>query len=341
MTWSAEIAPVCRPDRRPTKISTSQCVRRLEHHCPRLTRASRQYSTSSLSCPLTSRDCADGADGDDYDGSAMTRKQKTIFWSLLAVLLLALAIGVALLIAKAVSDARQAATEAPPSPEARPAAQGQPQESRRPPMGFAQGGYGGERYYGGKPEPTRQFPYALKVLDNIAYSVGYCPQRKTPAWVAYRVQKARSYQAPPRPKGFLPDPRIPDGPRSDDYSRSGYDRGHMAPNYVIAICYGTDAQRETFLMTNIVPQRPQLNRQVWEELESTEAKYPNQCAAARSPASFLRRWTKWSARRRWTSCATCLTRWRTGWRRGRRRGCGEPPHGQAVRRTRCRRSASS
>ena len=51
---------------------------------------------------------------------------------------------------------------------------------------------------------------------------------------------------------------------------SGYDRGHMAPNYAIAVCYGPQAQLETFLMSNIIPQRPSLNRQVWERLEQSE-----------------------------------------------------------------------
>jgi len=57
-----------------------------------------------------------------------------------------------------------------------------------------------------------------------------------------------------------------------DYSRSGYDRGHMAPNYAIAVCYGRQGQLETFLMSNVIPQRPALNRQVWEHLEQTEIK---------------------------------------------------------------------
>jgi endonuclease G len=44
----------------------------------------------------------------------------------------------------------------------------------------------------------------------------------------------------------------------------------MAPNYAIAVCYGPQAQLETFLMSNIIPQRPKLNRQVWERLEQSE-----------------------------------------------------------------------
>jgi endonuclease G len=130
--------------------------------------------------------------------------------------------------------------------------------------------WAGPRYYGGMPRPAKDYPYTIKVLDNIGYSAGYCPERKTPAWVAYRIPKHGHVTSPKRPDKFTADRRVPGSPVSNDYIGSGYDRGHMAPNHVITICYGTDAQLETFLMTNIIPQRPSLNRQVWEGLESTE-----------------------------------------------------------------------
>ena len=66
---------------------------------------------------------------------------------------------------------------------------------------------------------------------------------------------------------FEVDPEAADCPTPDDYTRTGYDRGHMAPNYLIATRYGKVAQRETFLMSNIVPQTPELNRGPWRILE--------------------------------------------------------------------------
>ncbi|HUS24416.1 MAG TPA: DNA/RNA non-specific endonuclease, partial [Candidatus Binatia bacterium] len=59
--------------------------------------------------------------------------------------------------------------------------------------------------------------------------------------------------------------------RSEDYARSGYDRGHMAPNYLMAKLYGAEAQRASFLMSNVVPQRHRLNVLVWQRLEEAEA----------------------------------------------------------------------
>ena len=46
----------------------------------------------------------------------------------------------------------------------------------------------------------------------------------------------------------------------------------MSPNYAIGSRYGASAQRETFFMSNIVPQKPDLNRKIWRLLEERVAK---------------------------------------------------------------------
>jgi len=129
----------------------------------------------------------------------------------------------------------------------------------------------GDRYcYAGVPQPTPAFHDHITILTNTGYLVGYCEARRDPVWVCYRLFRPDSLQVPPRPKAFESDLRTTARVNSRDYTGSGYDRGHMAPNYAVAVCYGTNAQRETFLMSNIVPQRPTLNRQVWMRLEQTE-----------------------------------------------------------------------
>jgi endonuclease G len=45
----------------------------------------------------------------------------------------------------------------------------------------------------------------------------------------------------------------------------------MTPNYAIASRYGKAAQSETFLMSNVCPQRAELNEQTWQYLESVVA----------------------------------------------------------------------
>ena len=125
--------------------------------------------------------------------------------------------------------------------------------------------------YAGLPKSI-SYPYPITVLTNQGYIAGYCEERKNPAWVSYRVFKLANAESPPRPSRFTVDTRTTSRVRHDDYTRSRYDRGHMAPNYAIGSRYGATAQRETFYMSNIVPQKPDLNRRIWRMLEERIAK---------------------------------------------------------------------
>jgi len=127
--------------------------------------------------------------------------------------------------------------------------------------------------YGGIP---RLLDGTCEVLRNQAYVVGYSEERRDPVWVGYHLPATTNHVSPPRPRGFLPDPRTTAHVTTHDYSRAGYDRGHMCPNHAIAIHFGAAAQEETFLMSNVVPQLHTLNAGLWEQLEQQESDvYPN------------------------------------------------------------------
>lgn len=111
----------------------------------------------------------------------------------------------------------------------------------------------------------------FRVLQNEGYMVGYDEKRKNPAWVGFRLFQKDDLRVGKRPSDFKEDSRTHAQVSPADYLGSGYDRGHMAPNYAIALCYGREAQFETFLMSNIVPQLPQLNRGPWKNLEHRQA----------------------------------------------------------------------
>ena len=122
--------------------------------------------------------------------------------------------------------------------------------------------------------------FTTRVFRNEAYMVGYSEKRGNPLWVTYQVlPKPESTPRLPRPSSFKSDWRstrcwlVLPCIEHDDYTETGYDRGHMAPNHVIASRYGQNAQLETFLMTNITPQAPNLNRRAWQRLEEISANH--------------------------------------------------------------------
>jgi len=127
-------------------------------------------------------------------------------------------------------------------------------------------------FYGGAPKsPTAP----LRVLKNTGYAVGYSDARGNPLWAAYRVSDRPVTEAPPRPEKFVVDKRTAARVAPAAYTGSGYDRGHLAPNYAIALHHGAHAQEETFLMSNIIPQRHGLNAGLWKKLEQKIARnYP-------------------------------------------------------------------
>ncbi len=131
--------------------------------------------------------------------------------------------------------------------------------------------------YAGLPVRQVQSQQAgLRVLRNQGYITGYDEIRRTPLWVAYRLfDLSEEPEIGDRPDSFSLDKRSIAKVRSEEYTGSGFDRGHLAPNYAIARCYGPKAQEETFLMSNIVPQRHAFNAGVWKKLELREAvNYP-------------------------------------------------------------------
>lgn len=110
-----------------------------------------------------------------------------------------------------------------------------------------------------------------RIFRNSAYMVGYSDLKGNPLWVVYKLTPPQE-NAPhlKRPDNFSADWRNLGLITSTDYTNSGYDRGHMAPNHAIALLYGKEAQQETFLMTNITPQRASLNQKIWQRLEEIE-----------------------------------------------------------------------
>ena len=125
----------------------------------------------------------------------------------------------------------------------------------------------GQVFFAGAPRRVGPpAPDDIQVLDRGEFVIGYSPRLRHPVWVAYHVPPEARFEHGKRP-GFHKDGAVPSSPMAGDYARTGYDRGHMAPNYAIETRFGKDAQKRTFAMTNVSPQSPSLNRGPWRELE--------------------------------------------------------------------------
>ena len=121
-------------------------------------------------------------------------------------------------------------------------------------------------FYAGAPLAT-DYPNKLTILKRTGYIVAYDEKRSNPAWVAYKITLDKWDEEHKRPSGFDTDNDTRSRITHKDYTNSGFDRGHMAPNEAISESYGRKAQRETFLMSNVVPQRGDLNQGPWRQLE--------------------------------------------------------------------------
>lgn len=88
-------------------------------------------------------------------------------------------------------------------------------------------------------------------------------------WVAYTLSPEEALGCFPRTNAFVADSSLPKGQRAEtsDYAKSGYDQGHLAPDGDMS--WGLQVEYESFLLSNMSPQVPNVNRGAWKYLETT------------------------------------------------------------------------
>jgi endonuclease G len=108
----------------------------------------------------------------------------------------------------------------------------------------------------------------LRMICRQAYLTAVDLGARIPAWVAYSINSESAVGCELRHGRFAPDLSLPVNSRAEprDYARSGYDMGHLAPAADMA--WDANVQAESFIMTNIAPQTPNLNRGAWKLLET-------------------------------------------------------------------------
>jgi endonuclease G len=113
----------------------------------------------------------------------------------------------------------------------------------------------------------------LRALCYDAFAVLHNGESKTPVYVVQRLNRALVDDADEkRTNKFFADARLPRSERAelDDYKRSGYSRGHMAPAGDMPTA---QAMAQSFSLANMVPQAMKHNSGPWARIEQDTRRY--------------------------------------------------------------------
>ena len=106
-----------------------------------------------------------------------------------------------------------------------------------------------------------------------AFAVLHDGNARTPLYVAQRLNR-RTIEAADEKRSdrFFADARLPENERAEleDYKRSGYSRGHMAPAGDMAT---PTSMTQSFSLANMVPQNIQHNGGSWAKIEQDTRRY--------------------------------------------------------------------
>lgn len=112
--------------------------------------------------------------------------------------------------------------------------------------------------------PKSKIPTAL--VSHAAYTLEYNETHEQACWVAYVLTKEKTVRVAERTNKFLSDPMVKTGSADNgDYSKSGYDRGHLAP--AADMGWSAKTMAESFYFSNMSPQVPAFNRGIWKRTE--------------------------------------------------------------------------
>jgi endonuclease G, mitochondrial len=104
------------------------------------------------------------------------------------------------------------------------------------------------------------------IIYHTGYALLYNEEHEQASWVAYELTKEETVNNSKRSNKFLVDPKVKTGTADDaDYTKSGYDRGHLAP--AADMGWSEITMKESFYYSNMSPQKPGFNRGIWKKLE--------------------------------------------------------------------------
>lgn len=116
--------------------------------------------------------------------------------------------------------------------------------------------------------PTNFSQQQLTLICRTGFILAHDNNARIAAWVSYVIIPSNLLSCNERNDAFAADRSLRRGFRAEvgDYYNSGYDMGHIANNADLS--WNLVAARESFILSNIAPQLPNLNRGLWRQLES-------------------------------------------------------------------------
>lgn len=116
-----------------------------------------------------------------------------------------------------------------------------------------------------------------QIKEYIGFTISFNKDNKTPNYVAWELLGTETTGDQQRIDKFWKDDEIEGCPTTYDYTRSGYDRGHMCPAADQKWSY--EAMYDCFVMANICPQLHELNAGAWQTLETKERQWAKRDSA--------------------------------------------------------------
>lgn len=106
-----------------------------------------------------------------------------------------------------------------------------------------------------------------EVIEHSGFILQYNNEREQASWVAYELTRSEVLnKVAIRKDNFRPDPEVDLGSALlSDYSKSGYDRGHLVP--AADLSWSHQSMSDSFFLSNMSPQEPSFNRGIWKKLE--------------------------------------------------------------------------
>lgn len=105
-----------------------------------------------------------------------------------------------------------------------------------------------------------------QIVDYNGYTVSFNKSNHTPNYSAWELTRDETNGTVKRSNKFMTDRNVEGCADTRDYTRSGYDRGHLCPANDMK--WSEESMNDCFNMTNMCPQDHDLNNGAWKTLET-------------------------------------------------------------------------